>query len=223
MSPKNRRTQEVNIEECVKRVVQEAWHDPAMLESLANLIKDSVCSVMVSELKAALAKNTEVIEKLETSLKEKDERICKLEARLEEKQDSLEQYQRRQCLRIFGVPEEEREDTDKIAMEVAAKIGVTLEERDIDRSHRVGRRGERPRPVIVKFVSYRKRREVFINKKLLKGSNITVREDLTQARHKLLMDCISRYGVTNVWTVDGTVFVKVGDSKRRILRSSDIE
>ncbi|KAJ4444279.1 hypothetical protein ANN_06071 [Periplaneta americana] len=64
----------------------------------------------------------------------------------------------------------EHEDTDIIAINIAAQIGVELEPRDIDRSHRVGKKGERPRAVIVKFVSYKKRREMFQNKRKLKNS-----------------------------------------------------
>lgn len=212
------RQQEESIEDCVKRVFEESWRDPTILAGLANLIKDSI----VSELKSALARNTEVIEKLEASLREKDERIASLERKLEDKQDALEQYQRRQSLRIFGIPENNNEDTDQIAIEVAAKVGVNLVVSDIDRSHRVGRQGDRPRPVIVKFVSYRKRREVFTNKKLLKNSGVTLREDLTQSRHALLKDCITRYGLTNVWTTDGIIFVKIGNVKHKIVKASDL-
>lgn len=223
MGRRNQKQEVPAADDSVRRSVQEAWRDPAMLSELANLIKDSVRDAIVSELKAALDRNSALIEKLETALKEKDEKISVLEAKLEEKHDCLEQYQRRQCLRIFGVPESEGEDTDAIAVDVAAQIGVELEVHDIDRSHRVGRRGERPRPVIVKFVSYRKRREVFLNKKKLKGKPITIREDLTQARHKLLRQCIDKYGVTSVWTIDGNIFVKTGEVKRQISRASDIQ
>ncbi|KAJ4426129.1 hypothetical protein ANN_26938 [Periplaneta americana] len=185
-----------------------------MLSELANLVKDSMRDAIVSELKAALDRNSALIEKLETALKVKDEKISVLEVKLEEKHDCLEQYQRHQYLCILGVPESEGEDTDAIAVDVAAQIGVELEVHDIDRSHRVRRRGERPRPVIVKFVSYRKRREVFLNEKKLKGKPITIREDLTQARHKLLRQYIDKYGVTSVWTIDGNIFVKIGEVKR---------
>ncbi|KAJ4441319.1 hypothetical protein ANN_11173 [Periplaneta americana] len=89
----------------------------------------------------------------------------KIEA-LQYKIDDLEQYQRRQCLRIFGVAEEAAEDTNKIVMVVAQGIGE-----DIVRSHRVGRRdnsNNRPRYIIARFVLYRKRNEVVTNKKRLK-------------------------------------------------------
>ena len=100
---------------------------------------------------------------------------------------------------------------------------MDLSVEEIDRSHRVGRLvNDRPRPIIVKFISYRKRSEVFRNKKQLKGTGITVREDLTKRRHNLLKQCIEKHGVTNVWTLDGNVILKDGENKRRIMHEADI-
>ncbi|PSN40809.1 hypothetical protein C0J52_21977 [Blattella germanica] len=64
---------------------------------------------------------------MKTALEEKDKKIADLENRLLEKNDDLEQYQHRQCPRIFGVEETREEDTDKLVLDVAAKIGVDLQ------------------------------------------------------------------------------------------------
>ncbi|PSN37253.1 hypothetical protein C0J52_17952 [Blattella germanica] len=203
------------MEETIRLVVRESLHDKSIFNSLANIIKDTVAGALVAEMKATLdKKNTEVLMEMKTALEKKDKKIADLESKLLEKNDDLEQYHRRQCLRIFGVEETREEDTDKLVIDVAAKIGVDLQIRDIDRCHRVGRMLEgssRSRAIIVKFVSYRQRNEVFKNKRKLKGLPITIREDLTRHRHKLLQECITRYGVTNVWTIDGTSVVKRGD------------
>lgn len=184
-----------NIEETVRRVVGEALQDTAMLQVLATLIRDQV----VQELKETITKNTTVIEELKNAIVIKDHEIAALERRV----DDLEQYSRRQCLRIFGVEEKDGEDTDKIVMEVAEKVGVTVQLTDIDRSHRVGvKRGDRPRPLIAKFVSYRNRNEIFRNKKKLKNSGITIREDLTKVRYNLLQEAIKKHGFQHVWTVE---------------------
>ena len=196
-----------NIEETVRRVVGEALQDTAMLQVLATLIRDQV----VQELKETITKNTTVIEELKNAIVIKDHEIAALERRV----DDLEQYSRRQCLRIFGVEEKDGEDTDKIVMEVAEKVGVTVQLTDIDRSHRVGvKRGDRPRPLIAKFVSYRNRNELFRNKRKLKNSGITIREDLTKVRYNLLQEAIKKYGFQHVCTVDGAVIVKSGETKK---------
>lgn len=199
----------------MKRVVKEALQDPGTLQVFVSMLRDQV----VAELQKTIQDNTKVIEDLKKTLDEKDRKIEVLENKI----DDLEQYQRRQCLRIFGVKEEAGEDTDQKAIEVAKKIGVDLSVTDIDRSHRVGvSNAERPRAIIVKFVSYRKRSEVFLSKKKLKGSGVTVREDLTKCRYRLLQESIQKYGIQNVWTMDGAVIAKVNGEKRKIRSSTDI-
>ena len=191
----NQKASEIN-EEIIGRIVSEAlWN--------ATLVK------VVEELKQTLAENTAVIESLKTALEEEDRTIRHLNNKI----DDLEQYQRRRCLRIFGVKEEEAEDMDKLATDVAGHIGVELSVTNINRNYRIGRRSDKPRPIIVKFVSYRKRLEVFTNKRNLRGTGVTVQEDLTRARHLLLKECITKYGLTNVWTQDSDIIIKLGDRK----------
>ena len=52
----------------------------------------------------------------------------------------------------------------------------------IDWSHRLGKwkgPGQKPQAIIVKLTQYKDRHHVFRNKKLLKGTGISVRESLT--------------------------------------------
>ena len=210
----NRNVKE-SMEDTVKRVLKDVLQDASILQVLATMIKDHI----LSELQKTIDENTAVIEALKETINEKDAVINDLQVKL----DDLEQYQRRQCLRVFGVEEGPDEDTDVKAIEIARKIGVDLSIEDIDRSHRIGvRNNDRPRPIIIKFVSYRKRSEVFHSKKNLKGSGVTIREDLTKMRHSLLKEAINKYGVRSVWTLDGVVIAKIGDQKRRITSSRDL-
>ena len=58
---------------------------------------------------------------------------------LENKVKDSEQYSRRNCLRIFGIPETKGEKTDDIVLKLAKeKLGVEIDINDIDRSHRTG-------------------------------------------------------------------------------------
>ena len=62
--------------------------------------------------------------------------------------DALEQYGRRNILRISGIPETDREDNDDFVLRVASDLGVPMSPREIDRSHRVGKvhTGRGPKP-----------------------------------------------------------------------------
>jgi hypothetical protein len=163
---------------------------------------------------------------LEASVAAHQRDLDLLRLELDKKADEQEQYSRRNSLRLFGVAEREKENLDAIVTGLCCnklKTKVTMD--DIDRCHRVGRASEgRPRAIIVKFVSYRKRAEVFRAKRSLRGSKITMREDLTSSRLKLLKIAIEKFGLKQVWTADGKVVVLAKDGKKHFIQTvSELE
>lgn len=75
--------------------------------------------------------------------------------------DASEQYSRRNSLRISGIPETVNEDTDQVVLHVAETVGVNILPSGIDRSHRLGKSGNRQtQDILVKFTSYRARERV---------------------------------------------------------------
>ena len=141
--------------------------------------------------------------------------------------DCIEQYSRRNCLLIHGFPETPREDPDLAALEVLTnqlKLPVKLEH--IDRCHRIGNANRRrnaadvvkdgPRPLIVKFTSYRYREMTWRKKKQLKGTKILITESLTVKRQKLLRSAREIFGVRNCFTQDGKICIMV-DSRKVVI------
>ena len=131
--------------------------------------------------------------------------------------DALEQYGRRNCLLLHGANETENENTDQIIIDTAnTTLGLNLRIEDISRSHRIGKpkTAGKPRPIIARFVRYRERSAVFANKKKLKGTGKMITESLTRTRFGQLQRAITRYGNTNVWTMDGNIFVKHNNQKK---------
>ncbi len=51
--------------------------------------------------------------------------------------NDLEQYRRRKCIKVSGVPVTENEEAEEIIMTIAKEIGVQLERSDISACHRV--------------------------------------------------------------------------------------
>lgn len=125
-----------------------------------------------------------------------------------EKIDALEQYTRRNNLRLHGIPENPNENTDCIVVDfISNKLGITISLDEIERTHRVGqKRTAHPRAIIIKFGSYRKRSEVFYAKKALKGTGLLITEDLTKQRQSLFAEKKQQVGNKNTWTRDGKVF-----------------
>ena len=200
------------------------------LKSIENHVKELF--TLHEEAKESQIKVTESLEfmsakfdDLEKEIKKKDEKINQLEKTTEnlaEKQESLsseignlEQYSRRNCLVLHGVNESNDENTNEIIIKTfSEELGVEITEDDLDRSHRLEkpkRKDSKPRPIIVKFACYAVRREIFMNKRKLKGKRLSITESLTSSRMQLLGDAQRKYGVRNVWTSDGRVMVKEND------------
>lgn len=94
------------------------------------------------------------------------------------------------------------------------KLNLTLTKHDIDRSHRVGLpQVGKTRAILVKFVSYRDRAAVFNQKKMLKSSNYSIKEDLTKYRLNVLQEAAKKYNWENVWTSDGRIVIKTNNRK----------
>ena len=173
---------------------------------------------------------SETFEKFKEELKRKDEVIKSLRGHVSKLQsemnvvveglDRQEQYSRRNCLLIHGINENKDEDTDDIVIKTLnSDLNLDLSINDLDRTHRIGKSRvvnatTKSRPIIVKFARYIVRRKVFSNKKKLKGKNISITESLTKKRMEKLKEARDQHGFGNVWTYDGRILIKTGDSSK---------
>ena len=98
------------------------------------------------------------------------------------------------------------------------KLDAGITENHIARTHRLGRkRGEgKPRPIIVKFISYREREKAFDSKRKLKSQKI-ISENLTEKRYSLLQKCIEEFG-----SIDGRITCITGVGKKVFERIEDL-
>ena len=180
---------------------------PATNESLAQMLRGLAQTLTTSF--------GNIIAKKDAEIRELNVRVTALE----EKTDDLEQYSRRNTVRIRSIPEALNEDTDGLVKDVAArKLDVQLTKHDFVRSHRVGRKSEEkdtPRDVIVRFTSHNTKVAVMRNARKLKGTHIFINEDLTKVRSTIAWEARSlkrENKVADTWTRDGIVFVKVGEN-----------
>ena len=144
-------------------------------------------------------------DKIMTNIKDLEEDIKELEEEL----DDLQQYSRRTCLLIHGVKEERNEDIETAVKEVIdTKLQVGFDDKDIARTHRLGRKKDdnsKPRPIIVRFLSYRQRKKAFDAKKKLKGQKIVITENLTKKRYLLLQRCVQEFERKNFRLMDAFI------------------
>ena len=129
-----------------------------------GLMKDGVIDAIKQNVYDACALDSQTFSTAVESLESRVGDLDKENKALRDEMDSMEQYSRRNCLVVHGVPESKK-DTGEALLEVFNdRLNVRVTPQCIDRSHRLGRQQpstDKPRPVIVKFVSYETRRQVF--------------------------------------------------------------
>lgn len=104
---------------------------------------------------------------------------------LEDRCNYMEDYSRRNNIRITGIKEQNGNETWE---QTAAKVLSVLDDKlqlpdlDLERAHRVGqRRDDKPRTIVARFSRYRDREAVMRNARKLKGTNIYMNDDLCAA------------------------------------------
>ena len=202
---------------CLKRIES----DVKKLFEIQAESKDAQIKVTES-----LQNLSDKLDEIEAENKKKDEKITQLEERVKELEkekkdiydniDEMEQYSRRNCLLLHGVRENSNENTDDIVVKtISENLDIDIQKEDLDRTHRVGkgnRADGKARPIIIKFARYNVRRNVYSNKRKLKGKSLLITESLTAARVRLLKQAQTRYGVENVWSSDGRILHKIGNN-----------
>lgn len=174
-------------------------------------------------------------------LKAVDDRNSKLELSL----DRNEQSSRNLNVRIFGVQQvEEKEDLQKVLMDIFAKVKCNIKASDIKNCYRIAAKNrsesdnkrltrsqsgggtisagnndncnDKPPAILVRFYTDVARKSVFVKRKQLAGMGIRIREDLTKFRLSLLARAVEKLGSKCAWCLYGNIYVKLGDVVHRI-------
>lgn len=139
--------------------------------------------------------------------------------------NELEQYSRRTCVREFGIHESKVENCEQFVTEVLTqrwKLDMTSEV--IEVAHRMGKvRTDKPRGIIVRFVSRKSKEIVMLHKSSLKGSGVSIFDDLTATNMHLMNTAKKHDLVENASSINGKVIILgKNDQKHRIQLDSDI-
>ena len=100
-----------------------------------------------------------------------------------------EQYGRRLCVRIIGIPSQKNESAEDVRNSVKSIIeesGCDIPDVALDRAHRIGKNdpsGKNVRPVIARFTTFRHRTMFYRARKKLSKNGVHL--DLTKERFRL--------------------------------------
>ncbi|XP_074606732.1 uncharacterized protein LOC141859764 [Acropora palmata] len=184
-----------------------------------------------SEISNLDKRHTTIVNSLEEKLGElagttdrQDQSLYRVESALDETQ----QYLRRDCLEINGVPISSYENPNQLVKEVGLLAGVEIDDRHIAAAHKLPDSKNVKNRLIVKFIQRDKREELYKHRKNLVGKNIShlpsvedgngkifINESLTSYR-KRLFGRIREYKRNNnlkyLWTSNGKIMLKVNDT-----------
>ena len=204
----------------------QSLRDPATISAFGDIFKPIVDRAVAEAVQA------------------KDEQIRHLEDELmeqREKYNELEQYSRKNCINISGLPETPNEDLAAKMIQLGSKLGVTLSAADIDTTHRLGKPDRnRARTCIVKFVRFDKRQELYAARKKLRDNTVHsalrqllnttedgvfITENLTRANQEVMFAArqLKRGGkLYAAWSDVGRMKVRTGrDAPTKIIRKID--
>lgn len=194
------------------------------LNSKFDKLLESVtfCSNKITDFEIKLKETNDKLKLLEGYKKENEDLKCKV-ADLDTKVHDLEQYSRLNNVIISNMPETTSEDVFEVVSEIGTKIGVNLDGRDIDMTHRLPNRNNsgsnNSRNIVVKFTT-RRVKEKFLtayrqNKNVIK--NIYLNEHLSQRNNELFKtarDILRPKNFKFIWTRNCKIFVRKDDTSR---------
>ena len=185
------------------------------------------------------------IEEQDTKISTLEDRIESLEGKLvflensvqlqNRHVDDLEQYGRRLCLRLHGIPLVEDETASDVLNEVkdeVKRLGVKLSDGDYDRAHRIGgvkenQSGEKSQAVILRMTSWKARTAIYRSREKGKNAKTKIRFDLTKRRLELLNfanDTLKGLDMSDSFAfadINCRLGLKVGNEKIKYFNSKD--
>lgn len=197
-------------------------------------IEQIVTNIIISKfddnwMSTLIDKITEKVEQsCKNKLKEQEEKINQMEKevnnlKIELEQvkmdkDNVEQYTRKNNVRIFGIKEVNQENTENLVIKLCQeKLNINLTANDIEICHRVGTNNNKNnRPIFVKLISNKVKNDIYYAKSKLKGLKITIREDITKHRMEIIKTAVEEFGPKNVWTQNGSMYIYCNNKKNYV-------
>ena len=183
-----------------------------------------------------LGKKHAQLTKIADSLAERANRVEQA-VRIDGAIDEVQQYSRRDCLEITGIPILPEENPKQLIKEIGTLIDVNVEDANLAAAHRLPDTKNVKHRLIVKFVHRDKREEMYKKRRNLIGKNISnlpsvqaamglaatsnnkihINESLTGYRKQLfgrINDFKRKNNYKYLWTANGKIMLKAQDSSQ---------
>lgn len=144
--------------EAIKQGLIACFKDP----EVTAILKEEILAPLIQQaVTDAVAAKDEEIDRLKTEIAHQKQVI-----------NDLEQYSRKNCLTISGLPERANESVSQTVIDLARVVGVDLLPTDLDVAHRLGSQGRNERHIIAKFVRFEKREELYAARRRIRSAQL---------------------------------------------------
>lgn len=203
------REQLSDLQTIIQETISKLMRDDTFFKVLVTNIEEKL------QIKQMQQKIDDLTKKVEKLKEEKEEEI-KIMA---EKIEKMEQHRKRKSIRIYGVIENNRENVIEKALEVLnGKLKLNLRDHDLENCFRIGKTRNGKRPIMIGFTKENVKKAAVQNRGKLKGTGISVTEDVTPAKYKLFKEAKEKLGKENVWILGGEIRAQI-DQQRHVIRS----
>lgn len=227
------------VKEVIENTVSQAVSKSLQNKDLIKTITETVVNAVVKTLDIRLVKIEESVASLKSEFAntqlENENELKLLKATIDnmnqkneetyEKFERIDQANRKKVLRIFNVTEKNKEDTrNEIIHILNMKLAMNLTPDDITLCYRVGSKNNgKPRGIYLKLKSIVMKQDIYAKKKMLKGTSIVIKEDLTSTRVDIVNQLTEKIGYRNVWTNDGKIYTSYNGKLHIIKNRTDFQ
>ena len=212
-------------------------------EELLNMVTDyqNKFDNMLSNMNAEIISLRDRFTKMKSQLlvtRRVNDNLVKQNRILERKCAANEQYSRRECLEISGIPDSiPNNNLEETVLKIFNETGVTVNSRDVEACHRLNQKAN-PKKVIIKLSKRKDVARVMNNKKKLKsmkpqniglpsGCKIYINESLCKYYKYLWWKCKllqTRGSIQSFWVTNGSIRIRhQNDQVTSVIRIEDLE
>ena len=143
----------------------ECFGNDSVVASLRSMLAPIISEAVETAVAAAVAAKDAEIKTLREDLRNVTSQL-----------NDLEQYSRRMCVNISGIPETTNEDAKQLVLDLSGITGAQLEPTDVDVAHRIGRpRPGKTRTIIARFSTLAKRQAFYNARRELREAEVRAR------------------------------------------------
>ena len=212
---------------CVQATLKDIQHENRkMADELAELKSSfGIQELQLNSLRESLSKATKANDAMKLELRALREKFNKQKSatdELYESLDHLEQYSRKNSLEIHGVPEDLYTSAEEVVIKLSELLNEPVRGKNIDITHKIYSGKNKPRNIIVKFISHKKKTALYKKRTAqlfphcpaataLASKRLYINESLTPFGRDLMKEAnqMRKDGMLcSVWSMDGKIFVK---------------